>query len=307
MDDLKLIKDKYGEKMMHFCRSAFPTILETTGLLYNLLKDHFEFSRFLYEDIENEAAFDMFRKYIYSMLNEEQATVASEKTPKELFEELGYDFYECKTEEEIQRFKIYYKKEEELCTFSGGRLKSCHVFFAVKKDAEIIQRKDEPKRQDEYGTSVISIQFTKGDTNTLSIKNRYNHTVSNPDATFSNCLETITPGLTDSFEKTYNLNINQNDSRSFELAGYVKANDGKYYKYNYEINNIYYCPNNIIIDNYNVIRTYEEKEKYLVLDYFILDLVTKKIFEYDDLFDPFTDSIQNIKKIDIIKDKNTQN
>lgn len=307
MDDLKLIKDKYGEKMMHFCRSAFSTILETPGLLFNLLKDKFEFSKFLYEDIENAAAFDMFKNYIYSMLKEEDAKVASEKTPKELLEELEYDFYECKTEEDIQYFKKYYKQEEELCTFSGGRLKTCHVFFAVKKDAENIKRAEEPKRQDEYGTSVISIQFTKGDINTLSIKNRYNHSVSNPDATFSNCLENITPGLTDSFEKTYNLNIDQTDYRNFELDGYVYANDGKYYKYNYEINNIYYCPNNIIIDNYNVIRTYEEKEKYIVLDYFILDLVNKKIFEYDDLFDSFVEGIKNIKKIDVIKDKNTQN
>jgi len=307
MDDLKLIKDKYGEKMMHFCRSAFSTILETPGLLFNLLKDNFEFSRFLYEDIEKEAAFDMFKNYIYSMLQEDKAKVALEKTPKELFEELGYDFYECKTEEEIQYFKKYYKLEEELCTFSGGRLKTCYVFFAVKKGAENIKRKENPQRQDEYGTSVISIQFTKDDTNTLSIKNRYNHTVSNSDATFSNCLENITPGLTDSFEKTYNLTINQNDSRKFELENYVKANDGKYYKYNYEINNIYYCPNNIIIDNSNVIRTYEEKEKYIVIDYFILDLVNKKIFEYDKISDPFVEGIQNIKKIDIIKDKNTQN
>ena len=28
MDDLKLIKDKYGEKMMHLCRELFPTIID---------------------------------------------------------------------------------------------------------------------------------------------------------------------------------------------------------------------------------------------------------------------------------------
>ena len=307
MDDLKLIKDKYGEKMMHFCRSAFPTILESPGLLYSLLEGHFEFNKFLYEDIVNEGEEDSFKNYIHSMLNEEEAKVASEKTPKELFEELGYDFYECKTETEIQKFKKYYREDEELCTFSGGRLRSCYVFFVVKKDAENIKRKEEPKRQDEYGTSVMSIQFTNDGMHTLSIKNRYNHTVSNPDATYSNNLENITPGLTDSFEKTYGFKISQNDSRIFELDGYVYANDGKYYKYNYEINNIYYCPNNIIIDNYNVIRKYEEKEKYLILDYFILDLVNKKIFEYDDLFDPFVDTIGEIKKIDIINDKKTKN
>ena len=211
MNDLKLIKDKYGEKMMHFCRSAFSTLLETPGLLYNLIKEKFEFNKFLYEDMESEGELDSFKNYIYSLLQREEALTSSEKTPKELFDELGYDFYECKTEEEIQCFKKYYKENEVLCTFSGGRLKTCHVFFAVKKDAENIKRFEEPRRQDEYGTSVISIQFTKDETNTLSIRNRYNHTVNNPDATFSNNLENIIPGLTDSFEKTYNFNISQID------------------------------------------------------------------------------------------------
>ena len=116
MNDLKLIKDKYGEKMMHFCRSAFPTILETPGLLYSLLKNHFEFNKFLYEDIVREAAEDKFRNYINSLLQKDEATIASEKTPKELFEELGYDFYECKTEEDIQKFRKYYREDEELCS-----------------------------------------------------------------------------------------------------------------------------------------------------------------------------------------------
>ena len=49
--EYKLIKDKYGEKMMHFCRSVFPTILETPGLLFNLLDSTFAHSKFLYEDL----------------------------------------------------------------------------------------------------------------------------------------------------------------------------------------------------------------------------------------------------------------
>ena len=35
------------------------------------------------------------------------------------------------------------------------------------------------------------------------------------------------------FKKNYNLNINQGSDISFELDGYVKANDEKYYKYNF--------------------------------------------------------------------------
>ena len=137
--------------------------------------------------------------------------VVTDKTPQELLSEAGYELEICETEDDIQKYKRYYAPGEELCTFSGGRLESCYVFFAIKKNIDQIRREDFPRtqhddppasREDEYGTSVISIQFGRS-TNVLSIKNRYNHTVTNPDATFSNNLENIIPGLTDSFQRTY--------------------------------------------------------------------------------------------------------
>jgi len=152
-------------------------------------------------------------------------------------------------------------------------------FFAVKENVDQIKREDfvKPSRQDEYGTSVISIQFTKTSTHTLSIKNRYNHTVNNPDATFSNNLDNIIPGLTDSFARAGY--VQTYVKPCFELPNYVLAADGKYYKYNIEINNIYYCPNNVIIDNFEV-HEYN-KDSFIVFDYFILDLKEKKILLYD--------------------------
>jgi len=307
-NDLKIIKKYYGENMMHLCRELFSTILEIEGLLSKIMLDTFAPNRFLYEDIIEQNKIESFKNNIYELSNLEiEDNVKTNKTPEELLDEAGYYLYECKTEKEIQYFKKYYESKEELCTFNGGRLDRCHVFFAVKKDVDNIKRKHfkNPERQDEYGTSVISIQFTKGKINTLSIKNRYNHTVSNPDATFSNNLENIIPGLTESFEKKYNLNINQNTSKDFDLRYYVKANDKKYYKYNYERNNIYYCPNNIIIDNYEVKQL--EKEKYILLDYFIIDLVNKEIYLYDtDIKDSFIDGLNNIQKINITKIPNSE-
>ena len=304
-DDLTIIKKNYGEKMMHLCRSLFPTILEIPGKLSELLLDNFAPSKFLYDDVSGYQI-DNFKNYIYSLLDEKQEDINTNKTPTELLNESGYNLYECKTEEDIQKFKKYYKSGEELCTFNGGRLNKCHVFFAVKKDVDEIKRENftNPKREDIYGTSVISIQFTKGNVNTLSIKNRYNHTVDNPDATFSNNLENIIPGLTKSFEQTYNFNINEND-QNFKLHNYIKTNDGKWYKYNYEINNIYYCPDNTIIDNFEVVKY--DSDRYLVIDYFILDLKNKKIFLYDaTIDDSFVDGLQYIKKINIIKENDTK-
>ena len=260
IDDLKEIKKHYGENMMHLCRELFSTLLEKNGLLFKLLEDNFNYSRYLYEDIIENCMEEEFKNYIYSLVDVEKKQIIAEKTPFELLKEAGYNLYECKTEDDIQSFKKYYSNGEELCTFRGERLNRCYVFFAVKENVDEIKREDfkEPKRQDKYGTSVISIQFTRGSINTLSIKNRYNHTVNNPDATYSNNLENIILGLTTSFEKKYNLNVNQTNSISFEIPGYVRANDGKFYKTNYEMFNVCYCPNNIIIDNFEVKR-YEKE------------------------------------------------
>ena len=303
--ELILIKNKYGEEMMHFCRENFSTILEQEGLLFELLSNHFDYSKNLLCDIKKQNKQAQFINYIYSLSRDEYENSESvNKTPEELLSDAGYILYECKSEEDIQRFKKYYANRERLCTFNGGRLNSCYVFFAVKKDAESIKRENftEPKRQDLYGTSVISIQFSRGETNTLSIKNRYNHTVSNPDATFSNNLENIIQGLTKAFEKKYNLNIRSN-KKNFELENYVVARDGKYYKYNYEFNNIFYCPNNIIIDNYNVKKF--DKDRYIVFDSFILDMQEKSIKLYDNYEkDSFIDCLDNIKRIEIHKNNN---
>ncbi len=282
--------------MMHFCRTSFPTILETKGLLSSLLLENFHPSHDLYNDLVYSDKLSAFRRYIYSFSKNNTVMVETTKTAKELMDEAGYILYdECLREEDVQSFKKYYAINEKLCTFKGRRLDDNRVFFAVKKNVSDIKREDFnfPKRQDLYGTSVLSIQFTR-DSNTLSIKNRYNDIVRNPDATFSNDLENIIPGLTKAFEKDYG--IVQNDMKDFSIFNYVKASDGRYYKYNYKIHNIYYCPDNIIIDN-GVVKKYDN-EKFIVMDYFILDIANKKISLYDDkINDSFLDLFSNIKSI----------
>ena len=306
--DLKVIKKKYGEEMMHLCRELFPTLLETEGLLPTLLMRSFKESHSIAQDIKNHGLEDDFMDYIYSFVHVEQDhKLSSNSTPEELLGEVGYQLYECHTEEEIQSFKKYYAPREELCTFRENRLERYYVFFAVKENVEEIKRENfkKPKRQDEYGTSVISIQFTRDSSHTLSIKNRYNHSVNFPDSTFGNNLDNIIPGLTDSFAQYYGMTQLGHQNR-FELPGYVKARDGKFYKYNYEIYNIYYCENNIIIDNFEV-REYP-KERYVIFDYFILDLQTKKIEGYNIynrfIQDSFPDTIGVIERIEIKKQPN---
>lgn len=235
--ELKKIKKKFGEKMMHLCRELFPSLLEYEGRVYEVLSSNFsENCKSLYDDlIAQDKQYD-FKNFVYSCIDVEskEKKVVSNKTPYELLNEKGYYLYECHTEDDVQSFKKYYAQEEELCTFRGGRLDRCVVFFAVKKDVDKIKREDfkNPKREDKYGTSVMSIQFEKEGKCTVSIKNRYNHTVNNPDATYGNDLDQITSGLTKSFERllrTRGLSFEDINMSSFELNNYTRANDGLYY------------------------------------------------------------------------------
>ena len=312
MDDLKIIKKKFGEDMMHFCRANFASLLETPGFLSKRLLSKFHENHNLLNDIKKNHKQSQFIEFIYGPKNLDTKQNKCNKTPEELMKSVGYTLVECHTEEEIQAFKKYYAKGEKLCTFRQDRLSKCRVFFAVKDNVAEIKREDykNPKREDAYGTSVISIQFTKDKSHILSIKNRYNHSVDNPDATFGNDLDRIVEGLTESFEKTYGLKQNHQSSK-FELENYVLANDGKYYKYNFERNNTYYCPDNIIIKNYKV--EHFDKNKYLVIDNFIIELESKyidtyasyieSINDYEVYIETFPRVFNHIEKITITKDK----
>ena len=305
--DLKIIKKKYGESMMHLARKCFPTILEKEGLLSEIMINSFAPSKSLYKDIKKYNLEASFIKFINSKIKKKTEEYKSSKNPFQLLKDAGYNLYECKTRSDIDRFKKYYNENELLCTFKdNNRLHTNYIFFAVKDNIDKIRRQDfkNPERQDLYGTSVISIQFSKGRNNFLSIKNRYNHTVNNPDATYSNDLDNIIKGLKYSFENYYNLNITNCKMNSFEIPNYVVDINNKMHKYYYEINNTYYCENNIIIDNGKIIDKYKDKEKYLFLDYFILDLQNRKIFLYDkNIKDSFESTISDIKNIKILNNK----
>ena len=326
--DLKRIKKHYGEKFSHLCRQLFPTLLETEGLLSDVIRKHFLPSRDLYEDIVTNNLTLGFQNYIYSLTNSDNSFKITNKSPEELMDEAGYILYpECKTEEDVQSFRHYYYRNgkptpkykggvpeyyegEELCTFNGGRLNTCRVWFAVKKNVDEIKRKafTEPRREDDYGVSVISIQFSKNTPSTLSIKNRYNHTIKNvsPDATFGNNLDNIITGLTQAFVDKYGIDLAKKSNSTLEIPNYVQTADGIFHKYNLEINNIYFCPNNTIIVNGEA-KTLNQSQ-YLLFDQFVLDVQNQQIIDFSTLVptsrkDSFIDGVGKIDEIKRIQTK----
>ena len=305
--DLKYIKKHYGENFAKLCRELFPTILEKPGELSKIISEKFDPSPTLFEDISN-IKLD-FKTFVYSIFSPEKnkRDVIENKTAEQLLDEAGYILYpECKTEDDIQQFKKYYTEEEAICTFDGGRLNSCRVWFAVKKDVDKIKRDDfpEPKRQDEYGTSVISIQFSKEIMSTLSIKNRYNHTVTNPDATFGNDLDNIIPGLSNAFCKEYNIHLLYGFDGEFGIFGYVLSGEGKYYKSNVADWTADYCANNNIVKRNGDVVSFD-KSKCLLVDNYLIDFVSKRIKNLSSISkaDNFAESIGEIKSIHISLDQ----
>lgn len=304
MDDLKYLKKHYGEKFSHLCRELFPTLLQQEGLVSKVISEHFAPSRSLYEDILPLQ--DGFKAYVYSFVDVEQEKPQEKvvKTPEELMDEAGYILFpECQTEEDVQSFKKYYEEGEELCTFNGGRLNNCRVWFAVKKNVEQIQREDfiTPKRQDEYGTSVISIQFSRGGNSTLSIKNRYNHTVNYPDATFSNNLDNIIDGLTQSFVETYKIHLMQMGNQRFEIPSYRVGDDGRFHKVNIEIADTCYCENNIALEHGEVV--VYDPARYILADYFLIDKQKNIVTNLSEEEDAFPESLGEIQSIFTKTDK----
>ncbi len=278
--ELNKIKDLYGENFAKFCRDNFGEILAEEGKLLTFLTEHFAPNKLLLQDITSRNFVSDFIEYVYSE-NVELAQTESLhilKEPDALLEEHGYKLYECKTEEQVNLFKKFYAKNEVLCTFNDvkGRLARNHIFFIVRQDVSKIKREQfsDPKPDDAYSTSVLCLQFSKGEFNHISIISRYNHSVKNPNATYGNDLNQIAPNLAQSFAKYYDLNLDYGVNaffRNMQKAGkYILASDGKLYRFNFEHDGVYFCPNNVTISGGDV----NEYSK------FTFDLVDNYLIDY---------------------------
>lgn len=300
--DYKKIKSKYGERFAKFCRSNFPTLSQDHSI-FDIVSSLFYPNRFLLDDLQKNEKTQDFVNYVNSRFLEQNSFKPTDLSPFVLMKKAGYTLYKCEDYYDVMKFKKFWPvKDEVLCTFDDAkRAETHHVFFAIKDGATLNgingkKRSDfiNPKRQDEYGTSVISIQFPKQKYTTVSIKNRYNHTVSNADSAFDNNLDFIIPGLSYSFCKYLDVSLNLQKTE-FEMKDYTMANDGRFYKYNYDVNSIKFCPNNIVIKNGKVYGF--DKSRYELVDYFLIDKKKKKVFNFEK-DDCFTDGLKHIKKID---------
>ena len=204
-----------------------------------------------------------------------------ETTQEEIIEDFnkaGYDTVIFDDEEKIAECKKYYASGEVICTYNNlsGRMSQYHMLVAIKKDIDKIQRSKTPKREDEYGTSILNIQIAKNGSH-MSIKNRYNHTVSECDSTFNNNLDLLVPGLQAKVLGYYNIaSLNKNKTYYRNIA---KIN-GVYLKYVTEVENVYF--GNFVLDSKNGVRFADNGRYYVNTDrdnLCVLDFHDKKVIK----------------------------
>ena len=295
MNDLELIKEHYGDKMMELCKKLFPTILGTEGLLYSILNSKFAHSKFLYDDIVKNNKVDEFRDYILFY--------SSTKEPREMFKEFGYKFLRFGNEEEVEELKKYDDRNIFDTIFDKIKTESAYYqrwFVVTKENIREIADYSELEKENEYAKSmfVICIETITDLSDMMTYTSRTDAYIINRQGRRFDDLEMIMPGLTNAFNKNLYVNIECGKNYDFNLPNYVKAADGKYYGYNYHIGDTYYCSNNIIIDRYGI-KEYP-KDRYLIFDHFTLDLQNKNISKCGDTYDSFVESIGNISDIEII-------
>lgn len=204
-----------------------------------------------------------------------------ETTQEEIIEDFkkaGYDTVIFDDEEKIAECKKYYATGEVICTYNNlsGRMSQYHMLVAIKKDIDKIQRSKNPQREDEYGTSILNIQIAKNGSH-MSIKNRYNHTVSECDSTLNNNLDLLVPGLQAKVLGYYNIaSLNKNKTYYRNIA---KIN-GVYLKYVTEVENVYF--GNFVLDSKNGVRFADNGRYYVNTDcdnLCVLDFHDKKVIK----------------------------
>lgn len=221
------------------------------------------------------------------------------KNPLELLGNAGYDAFVVENAEQKNSIQKYFRPHEQLCTFTEPeRHKDYYIIHAIKHGANKIQPSNTPKREDEYGASVISIQIRKKN-GAVKITNRYNHSVDGQDATFGNNPDNIIAGLTMSLSKYFNIDINT-------FPRHFRTVHGQFVQCAYEIDGVYFGPQCYIRQN-GLVRINTDYQ--IMFDFMVLDTRTGELRStiYPDPAYNVMKSIFKDAKIKIENDKQTPN
>ena len=269
-DIYKKIKKQNGEAFAQELRNYHNGLLEIPGI----------------ENIVRHAGQDasVLLPYLMSLLasNDDHPQPSLEQDPFVLLDQAGYNAFYADTLEKQNSIEKYFQPGELLCTFNdNARYQRYHIVHAIKKDVDHIKRSDfkgVEKRQDAYGTSVISIQMLKKG-GFISIKNRYNHAVDGCDNTFSSNPNNIAAGLSSALKTHFNVDFSASEEALPE--GFTVV-DGQIFQYHNEVNNFYYGDQAWAEDG--VIHTADRSAGDALFDIFLFDNKNKMLRQVDTTF-----------------------
>lgn len=239
-------------------------------------------------------------QYLISLKDVKIEEQGVHQDPINLLNQAGYDAYIADTLEKQNAIKKYYAAGEELCTFRDpNRFKNYYIINAVRKDVDKIKRKDfrNPQREDEYGTSVISIQVLKSG-GFISIKNRYNHTVQNPDNTLNSCPDNIIMGLSDAIKHHFGVDFS---SSKVVLPNNYALIKNQIIKYNTELENMYFGADFYVKDGQII--ELDKGSQLMLGNGYVYDGKSKMILDYTSLS---TRETRLLIDTDFLKDKKTK-
>lgn len=220
------------------------------------------------------------------------------KDPYELARSVGYELTGPfkSTGEFVSLDKQDFRPDERICTFNNPseRLNDYHILWL--RHAEVsdilpadmltadnlsqpwktylktIGRYDEnsdrydlsglrPARDDPYGTSSMSVQISRQGSH-VSIKNRYNHTVGNPDNTLDSDLDNVAYGLKCAVYSAVGREDLIHKTKVALAEGYIADNEGGIHRYRYEEDNVYYGEYEYI--NNGIVTTVDRGKYYMI-------------------------------------------
>ena len=203
-----------------------------------------------------------------------ERAIASNFDLFQLAQQAGYKVIYADTLKKQNIIRSFFEKDEELCTFRDSlRFQHYHIFHFIKQGAEKLNRADffgKEARDDEYGTSVMSLQVDKVEGH-VKICNRYNHTVHNPDNTLDGNPDNIIPGLTIAIEKFLGRKLDV--AKTALPEGYLSLNEHIYH-YHKELDNIYYG-SDFYIQNHQPVEIHKDYQ--MIVDTFLIDFKKNEI------------------------------
>ena len=297
-EQIKKVSEWYAKLM----RDNFPQSFECQELNDILINMVFDDEKWHFSKNILQSKLIELKSYVYNKYDNWEKKEPPQINIEVALSSIWYVLKECTSVDDMKFFKKFYDKGELICTLNDtssmtSRLNSYKIFFIYKTDAELIKKETKPTRDWEYGTSVMCLQFAKGWF--LSIKNRYNHKVSNCDNTISNNLDNLIPWLDSSFRSFFWIKEGTQE-KTIEIEWYELRNE-VFFKKTHEINWVIFWIQKYYKDWQFVI--IDKNTEYLI-EYILLDLKNHNTKNISWSKDAFFDI--NFNKITITKDQDYQ-